>query len=298
MILKIGLGLVFVVSAVLKLFDMDQFELYIYSYHFFSLNVSFLAARAAIIVELVLGVGLLANVFHKIMWWGSVLMLIGYTGLLLYAMHLGRTDNCHCFGDVLRFNPAQSILKNVALMVLFVLVYRVKEWRFKGRWLALLAVVTGCIATVFAINPPDFFLSSHDDAHNLQVSLFQEALQDPPLDSLELNHGRKVVGIFSSGCDVCKTTAKKLSLMQSYYHFPPQNITYIFMGSPESVELFFEESESARYQYVVYDDLKRLLKINNGMFPLLVLMQDGKPVHEYGLRDMKEDEMKNFFEYR
>ena len=44
------LGLVFIVSAVLKVYDMDQFEIYVYSYHFFSLNLSFLLARAAIIL--------------------------------------------------------------------------------------------------------------------------------------------------------------------------------------------------------------------------------------------------------
>ena len=64
--LKVLLGLVFIVSAVLKVIDMDQFEIYIYSYHFFSLNFSFLVARAAIIVELVLGIGLVSNTLHKL----------------------------------------------------------------------------------------------------------------------------------------------------------------------------------------------------------------------------------------
>ena len=63
-------------SAVLKLFDMDQFEIYIYSYHFFSINASFMVARLAIILELVLGIGLISNCLHKLMWWGSVAMLL------------------------------------------------------------------------------------------------------------------------------------------------------------------------------------------------------------------------------
>ncbi len=87
--LKMLLGVVFIVSAMLKIFDMDQFEIYIYSYHFFSLNFSFLVARAAIIVELVLGIGLVSNCLHKLMWWGSMAMLLGYTLLLIYAVHLG-----------------------------------------------------------------------------------------------------------------------------------------------------------------------------------------------------------------
>ena len=77
LVLKVLLGILFIVSAILKIADMDRFEIYVYSYHFFSLNFSFLVARAAIILELVLGIGLVTNVFHKLMWWGSVLMLIG-----------------------------------------------------------------------------------------------------------------------------------------------------------------------------------------------------------------------------
>ena len=70
--LQAVLGLVFIFSAIMKVIGMDRFEIYIYSYHFFSLNFSFLVARAAIIAELVLGIGLVSNCFHKLMWWGSV----------------------------------------------------------------------------------------------------------------------------------------------------------------------------------------------------------------------------------
>ena len=82
--LKMLLGIVFIVSAMLKIIDMDKFEIYVYSYHFFSLNFSFLVARAAIILELVLGVGLASHTFHKLYWWGSMAMLFGYTLLLIF----------------------------------------------------------------------------------------------------------------------------------------------------------------------------------------------------------------------
>ena len=107
-ILQVVLGLVFIFSAIMKVIGMDRFEIYIYSYHFFSLNFSFLVARAAIIAELVLGIGLVSNCFQKLMWWGSVAMLGGYTLLLIYAFFIGRTDSCHCFGDILQFNPCKA----------------------------------------------------------------------------------------------------------------------------------------------------------------------------------------------
>lgn len=292
--LKMMLGIVFIVSAVMKIFDMDQFEIYIYSYHFFSLNFSFLVARAAIIIELVLGIGLVSNCLHKLMWWGSVAMLLAYTLLLSYALVIGRTDNCHCFGDVLRFNPWQSIIKNAVLFALFVLIYKVKGLRFHGQWLALAGVTMVCTIAVFAVSPPDNFTPSYHAEKSLQTELFDAALQETPLKEFDLDHGKQVVCFFSTGCEFCQMAAHKLSLMQQFYDFPAENITFVFMGSEEGMERFFEESESVRFRSVLYDDVVGLLKMVNGNFPVIVMIDNGEVVHEYGFRNMREDEIKAF----
>ena len=90
-------------------------------------------------------------------------------------------------------------------------------------------------------------------------------------------------------------TAQKLSLMQQFYGFPEENIVYVFMGSKEGVEHFYEESASARYRYVIYEDIRQLLNINNGVFPLVIMMENGIVIHEYEFRNMKEEEIKAFF---
>jgi len=292
--LKMLLGIVFIVSAVLKIFDMDSFEIYIYSYHFFSLNMSFLVARAAIIAELVLGIGLVSNCFHKLMWWGSVAMLGAYTSLLIYALILGRTDNCHCFGDYLQFNPWQSILKNGVLLLLFALVYKVKGWSFRGQHWALMGMIAACTVAVFVVSPPDNFTPSYNPEHNLQTESFVEALSQAPLEGLNLTDGKQIICFFSTGCEYCQMAAHKLSLMQQYYGFPAENITYIFMGSEEGIERFYERSESARYRNVLYQDVHNLLKITNGSFPIIAFFEDGKLVHEFGFRNMRESEIKAY----
>ena len=292
-VLKMLLGVVFILSAVLKIFDMDQFEIYIYSYHFFSLNFSYLVARTAIIVELVLGIGLVSNCFHKLMWWGSVVMILGYTLLLIYALVIGRTDNCHCFGDYLRFDPLQSLLKNVVLMVLFALVYKVKGWQFRKQKLALAAVAMAATAAVFLISPPDNFIPNPNEK-SLQSEYFGVALKEAPLKDFDLEVGKQVICFFSTGCEYCQMAAHKLSLMQQFYGFPAENITYVFMGSEEGIEKFYEHSESVRYRNVLYEDVHNLLKITNGNFPIIVFLDNGKVVQEYGFRDMKEAEIKAF----
>ena len=291
---KILLGLVFIASAILKILDLDKFEIYVYSYHFFSLNFSFLVARAAIIVELVLGIGLVSNTLHKFYWWGSMAMLLGYTLLLIYALIKGRTDSCHCFGDFLQFNPKQSLVKNGVLMLLFLLIYKMKEWKTPFRWLIFsLALMTSTI-TVFAISPPDNYTSAYDSEHNLQEELFYDLLNEPPLDSLNLTEGKQVICFFSTGCEICQMAMQKLSLMQQFYGFSEENITCVFMGNEEDIAKFYEKSQSTEYKNVLCDNVVELLKAINGQFPTIVFLEDGKVVHEYGFRDMKEAEIEGF----
>ena len=292
--LKVLLGLVFVVSAVLKLFDMDKFEIYIYSYHFFSLNASFMVARLSIILELVLGIGLISHCLHKLMWWGSIAMLGGYTLLLIYALTLGRTDSCHCFGDFIQLDPKQSLVKNGVLMLLFLLIYRMESWKTPFRWLILCLTVMASTIAVFVISPPDNLTSNADPEQNLQVELFEAMLDDAPLDSLSLHEGKQVVCFFSTSCDYCQMAAHKLSLMQQFYGFPKENITYLFMGNEESIAKFYEESGSTQYRDVLYSDVVRLLKAINGNFPVIVFLEDGEVVHEYGFRNMNEAEIQAF----
>ena len=295
--LKVLLGLVFIVSAVLKLFDMDQFEIYIYSYHFFSLNFSFLVARFAIIVEMVLGIMLITNCLHKLIWWGSMVMLGGYSLLLIYALTIGRTDSCHCFGDFLQLDPKMSLLKNGVLILLFLLIYKVEGWKTPFRWLILCLAVMASTIGVFVASPPDNFTPAYAPEHNLQKALFDEILDDAPLDRLPLKEGKQVVGIFSTSCEYCQLAAHKLSLMQQFYGFPKEKITYLFMGNEEGISNFYEQSESARYRDVLYPDVVRLLKAINGNFPTLVFMEDGEVVHEYGFRNMNEAEIKAFMAF-
>lgn len=292
--LKVLLGLVFIVSAVLKVFDMDRFEIYVYSYHFFNLNFSFFVARAAIILELVLGIGLLSQTMHKLYWWGSVAMLGGYSLLLIYALTLGRTDSCHCFGDFLQLDPKQSLVKNGVLLVLFLLIYKMDSWRTPFRWLILILAIMASSIGVFVASPPDN-MANTDPAHNLQIELFEEMLDEAPLDSLHLDEGKQIVCFFSAGCEYCQTAARKLSLIQQFHGFPRERITYLFMGGEAEVSRFYELSESERYREVIYPD-SRMLKAVSGNLPTIVLMENGEVVKECGLRDMQEDEIKGFFE--
>jgi thiol-disulfide isomerase/thioredoxin len=292
--LKVLLGLVFIASAVLKIIGIDRFEIYVYSYHFFSLNFSFIVARLAIILEMVLGLGLISHTLHKLYWWGSMAMLAGYTLLLIYALVIGRTDSCHCFGDFLQLDPKQSLIKNGVLMLLLLLIFKMKSWTTPFRWLILCVAVMASAIGVFVASPPDNLTSYSNPEQNLQAEFFDGMLDTAPLDTLHLREGKQVVCFFSTGCEYCQMAAQKLSLMQQYYGFPAEDITYLFIGNEEGIAKFYEQSESARYRDVLYPEVSLLLKAVNGNLPVVVFMDNGSVVHEYGFRNMDEAEIKAF----
>ena len=209
---------------------------------------------------------------------------------------MGRTDSCHCFGDFLQLDPKQSLIKNGVLMLLFLLIYRMESWKTPFRWLILCLIIMASTIGVFVASPPDNLTSNSDPEQNLHTELFNEMLDDAPLDALNLREGKQVICFFSTSCEVCQMAAHKLSLMQQFYGFPKENITYLFMGNEEGIAGFYDQSESAQYRDVLYPDVARLLKAVNGNLPVIVFLEDGEVVHEYGFRNMQEAEIRAFFE--
>ena len=88
--------------------------------------------------------------------------------------------------------------------------------------------------------------------------------------------------------------AHKISLMQQFYGFPKENITYLFIGNEEGIAGFYEQSDSAQYRDVFYPDVARLLKAVNGNLPVIVFLEDGNFVYECGFRNMDEAEIKAY----
>ena len=116
------------------------------------------------------------------------------------------------------------------------------------------------------------------------------------MDKLHLDEGKQIVCFFSTGCEYCQMAARKLSLMQQFHGFSDDRITYLFMGNEEEVSMFYELSESARYRDIIYPDA-RMLKAVKGNLPTIVFMENGKVVHEYGFRNMDEEEIKAFMAF-
>ena len=115
---KLLLGALFVFSSLAKFISIEKFSVYIFSFGFLSMNLSIVAAWFVISFEMLLGIAMISNRYHKKVMLVNLLLLLFFTLFLAFAHLSGRTDSCHCLGDLLPFNPLQSILKNTILILL------------------------------------------------------------------------------------------------------------------------------------------------------------------------------------
>lgn len=161
-VLKIFLGAFFVVSAVSKFITIDIFEMYVYSFGLFELGLSMYVSRLVIAFELILGAALISNRYHRFSCLMTLLFLTAFILFLSYAHVSGRSDSCHCMGEMTAMTPVQSLLKNAILIFALLFVYKYSPLDWSPRWplvTVVYLVVVGVITLYmyFALHVIDIY---------------------------------------------------------------------------------------------------------------------------------------------
>lgn len=292
MIIRIGIGAFFIISAVLKLLGLDHFELYIYSFKLFNLTLCELAARAIIAAEILVGILLIVKVRYKEAWWLTLLMLIGFSLLLIYVILFRNDSNCHCMGELVEITPSLSLVKNLVLIALMLVIRKEEDYPFRKR-IRVLALVGSFIA---AIVPP-FVLFPIDDIYNAfsKPEIYNEAnlngfLQDSVMQDIQIDDGNYIVGIISSGCDFCRTSCLKMSEIASNNDLDSTRILYFIWGDSTSVQKFPSETHTEAFRFVTINPLVAI-RITNS-FPLYFFFKDGEVEKTANLRQLTEKDIK------
>ena len=291
-IIRIGIGVFFIASAILKLISIDNFELYIYSFNIFSFTMSGLAARAIIACELLVGILLIAKVKYKEAWWLTMLMLVGFSLLLVYVILFRNDSNCHCMGDLVEIKPSLSLIKNLLVIALMLLIRKEEDYRFRGRVSVLVIAILTAIAVPFALFPMDniYNLFSKTSTKSCNEAEFNSFLQDSVMQDIHLDEGNFIVGVVSSGCKFCRIGCLKMSEMVTFNKIDSTKVLYFIWGDSTSVQEFRKETKSEPFLYVPINPMKAI-RITDGAFPLFLFIQDGEVQRTADLRQLTEKEV-------
>ena len=289
-ILRVVIGLFFIVSAVLKLFSLDNFELYIYSFNFVNFTWSALVARVIIACEILVGILLIIKVKYKAAWWLTMLMLVGFSLLLVYVLIFRDDSNCHCMGDFVDIKPSVSLVKNLVAIAIMWFIRNEEESCFRGRTVALV------LAFVVAFVPP-FVLFPMDDVYNLfaktdglkyNETAFNALMADSTMQEVDLEQDKYIVGVVSARCNFCRISCLKMSEIVDNNQLDTSRILF-FVWGPDSaaVELFKTETKTESFRYVPISALAAV-EITRGEFPIYLFMNEGEVVGTADLRHLTE----------
>ena len=290
--IRIGIGGMFVIAAILKLISVDEFEIYIYSFDIFGFVATSLLSRLLIAGELILGIFLIFKINYRLTRRLIFSVLIFFTLFLVYAAIFRNDDNCHCFGELVELNPIESIIKNVVLMILL-LSQRVDEStsqrveRRKSKVNCKLLIVNCSLLAVFIISPPDIIydkifssdeeISSRDlyesFADVVKIDFENETIVFDTTSSFNVSEGRQMIAIVSAGCKYCKIGVKKLSMMMERDDGDYDDVDIFIWGSPEGIVNFRRETltEGCSYWHIMPN---KAIDITYGRFPTFITINN------------------------
>lgn len=295
LVMRMILGAFFIVSAISKLIGIDNFEIYIFTFNVLPLNLSFLAARLVIVMEMILGIGLIANVFNRLINVCSVLMLCCFTLFLGYAALIGRTDSCQCMGGLMEIDPIHSILKNALLMVVMLFAMGSRPWQWKPRWFVWLPVVLVPLVAVFVSSAPDNWMFGPEEEVFNQERLDSAISPEGDLSTLGLGEGRHVVAFLTPGCPFCRMADEKLTHICRRNELDSAAFVYLTPRSDSTVAaLTMDTANFIRPSYLI--DQKTWAYITYGQRPMIFLMDGGKVEATCHYRNINEGQIVDFIQ--
>lgn len=120
------MGGLFLYAGILKLSNPEGFAMTINIYGLVTWRMSNVLAYLIPTIEILAGLGLVLNVRGALAI--IVAQLLGFMGVLLYAMHLGLDADCGCFGTPKAtendpVSPFEAFLRDVAMLAVCIGIY-------------------------------------------------------------------------------------------------------------------------------------------------------------------------------
>src|SRR5579872_3618455 len=125
---RVLVGLLFIFSGLIKINDPLGFsyklEEYFEVFHMTFLD-SFALSLSIILctLEVVLGFAILIGVRSVLIAWGLLLLIIFFGFLTFYSAYFKVVQTCGCFGDAIPLTPWQSFSKDMALLLLVIVIF-------------------------------------------------------------------------------------------------------------------------------------------------------------------------------
>ncbi|MBP5972050.1 hypothetical protein HW132_04705 [Brasilonema sp. CT11] len=235
------LGSVFLVTGIVKALAPQTFLIHITKLQLFSQKVNLVVAIAFTILECVLGIALILQLFPQWLFPGTIVLLLVLSGLTYWSTSTKRTNDCGCYNGLINISPNQSLLLNILYTALIGLAwfYPVADILTVSQQVSalLISLAISCLGTGVSY----LYLWKKEkpllDLSLLKVDrLWQPKWIEEYADSLTT--GDKLVVFLMPGCQMCKSWIKVLKIVHKRPDLP--DVVAGVARTPEEVQEFVQ----------------------------------------------------------
>lgn len=271
-IARVLIGVLFIFSAISKLYPIEPFEYKLVELGLINWLGTPVFARFIIAVELFLGLCILLGIWYKhYIYYATQILLLLFTFFLGYLWYKeGGDADCGCFGEWLKLTPLQSILKNLAsIIVLFFLKKHYYHWC--NKWM-LVGMFIFSLAFPVVVNPMGF---NTIQGVNRDEKIDFSGLPDTYLakDKVDFQEGNKLVAFLKVGCGHCENAAKKLQIIGRKNQ---SEAMYFVIGARDEDKLKAFIAELDIQVPIVWMNDDSFFKYSGGRLPAIVYIEEGR----------------------
>lgn len=271
-ILRILVGLVFILSGLAKLFPIEPFEIIFVDLGVSNWLVAPFVARFIIAFEIAIGLCIVFDIWIKnIIYKITLGSLAVFTAYLIYLLITKGNDvDCGCFGSFLALTPLESIIKNIVLVLILLLIKKRHHTYGLINWL---------IIPFLAIAFTSTFLLNRVGLQNASAIELNENVDYSGLPSLyqtnkkiDFTKGKKVIAFLSYSCPHCESAAHKLAYLQTQYEI--DNL-YVVLGSKheKNIRVFLDKTK-IDFPMMWFND-EEFYKYSGPKIPAFVYLENG-----------------------
>ena len=268
-------GLVLVVAALLKLPEMELFVRQIKAYGIVSDRlVLIFSAWGLIVVECVLGVGLIVVYRPRILFPMTVLLWVIFMGATGWAWITGTAENCGCFGSWLERTPGEAFVEDLILLAATVLAWaglrrsqvlrtRAKTWAVSAACLIGLVLPAAFGFPISGIRQPQL--------EAVETEIGQFPIQG--LEHVDLNNGAYLIVVMATDCLHCQEAVPAIDMLAEAVDLP--SVIGLCTNDEDERATFVETFQPVfPIGQVDQDVFWRLLA--DGDIPRVMLVRDGR----------------------
>jgi Methylamine utilisation protein MauE len=223
-----------------------------------------------IIVELLAAAAFIAFIWPRLVFAGSILMMLGFIGVTAWAWAHGNAEDCGCFGRLMTRGPLAVIIEDSIVILISIVGIRLTGgFKTKG-WQWFVGIPLIVIVVLLTIFGPTLPMDGLIVGIRPGSDLSDMALEGNPI---ALDEGTVLIALIGPDCSLCDEGIDELKQIKAGDNAP--QVLAAFSGTRGEAQAWRMKNRTNLPNFPIATASPRVLRQYYRRFPATFLLSDG-----------------------